>query len=155
MKTLLTLLIGILLTTAQVYSQAKPPKPVIDQSTQPTIITSDQFKLDIPGRKGTFLGKVIVEGPNFQMTSSEAIVYLSEDNKPERFVATGDIRIKHSNRRATARQAEYDIAEQKITLTGEPIVMERENRVTGQTIVIYPEAERMDVIGRSTVKIFP
>ncbi|MFZ5807411.1 MAG: LptA/OstA family protein [Verrucomicrobiota bacterium] len=153
MKTHQLLLLGILAAASQAYTQTPAPKPA--DNTQPTTITSDQFQLDLSGRKGTFLGKVHVEGPNFQLTANEASVFLSAANKPEKFVATGDIKIQHGTRTATARQAEYDMSQQKITLTGEPIVMEKQNRVTGQTIIIYPATERMDVTGRSSVQIFP
>lgn len=138
---------------AWLNAQNAPSKK--DDLEKPTTITSEQFNLDLTNHKGTFVGKVKVDNADFQMTSNEAIVYLTPDNKPERFVANGDIKLDSGERHATARQAEYFMAEKKVILTGEPTVMEKQNKVTGNSITIYPSAQKMEVAGRSTIQIFP
>ena len=151
-KTLLLLLIASATTLAQDPQPQKTPDK--DKPIAPTTIMSEKFQLDIPSHKGLFLGKVQVSASNFELTASEATVHLNTEGKPQKFIARGDVKIQRGDRTATARQAEYIVSEQKIILTGDPVVMEKQNRITGNTITIYPETERMDVEGRSTVQIY-
>jgi lipopolysaccharide export system protein LptA len=73
----------------------------------------------------------------------------------ERLVARGNVKIKQgADRSATCREAEYNVAEKRLRLTGDPVVMQNQNRVTGTVITIYPENDRMEVDGRSRVQFF-
>lgn len=151
---LLNLATALALLTAPGFSFGQgTPAPVEDPSA--TTITSDKLQLDLNSGKGLFMGTVKVVNPRFEMDAKEVEVYFSKGRKPMRFVAKGDVNIRHGDRTAIARQAEYLVSEKKIVLTGEPVVTQKENRVTGNKIIIYPESDRMDVEGRTTVKLFP
>lgn len=117
-----------------------------------TNISSDSFQLDLSKREGIFSGNVEVTSARFNLKAKELVMFLGEDSKPERFVARGDVSIQSGDRAAIARQAEYDLIEKKITLTGDPAVKQGGNRVSGNSIIIYPENDRMDVIGRTSLR---
>jgi lipopolysaccharide export system protein LptA len=158
MKKIISLFVAFAACAVVLHAQEKPSDSDVTPKkdvAQPTTISSDKLQLDLTNHKGTFLGKVRIEGLNFQMSSNEAVVYLSADNKPERFTASGDIKIQAGDRLATSHQAEYFLTEKKIVLTGEPTVMEKQNKVTGNTITIYPAAQKMEVSGRTTVQLYP
>jgi lipopolysaccharide export system protein LptA len=118
-------------------------------------VSSDSFKLDLQNKQGLFSGKVHVQDPRFELDAEEMIVFFTKDDKLERLVAKGKVRIKHGqDRSAVCKEAEYIIAEKKIKLTGDPVVSQGENRLTGNAIVIYPDTDRMEVDGRSKVQFF-
>lgn len=123
------------------------------EETNTTTINSDKLQLDFSKGEGFFSGKVHVTSQKFDMTSEEMTVIFSKDNKPEKFIARGNVNITSGNRVGTSHVAEYVIADKKITMTGDPVVTQLQNRVTGTTIVIYPDTDRMDVTGRTTVHI--
>jgi len=152
----LTFLFLVLLPFAAV-AQTSPttettPAPGKDE-TVTTTINSDTLQLDLAKGEGFFSGKVHVTSPKFDMTSDEMTVIFGKDGKPQKFIAKGNINMTNGDRTGTSHMAEYDVAEKKITMTGDPVVTQQQNRVTGTTIVIYPETDRMDVTGRTTVHI--
>lgn len=147
------LLLGTFLLTGA-FAQAQSATPAASDEANATTITSERLQLDLAKGEGVFLGKVKVSSLKFTMTSDEMSVLFSKEGKPVKFIAKGQVVIVNETRNASSRQAEYDVAEKKITLTGEPVVTQQQNRVTGNSIVIYPDSDRMDVNGRSTVRIF-
>lgn len=149
-----TLLILLSASTA-LMAQPTAAKPAASTALKETEVTSNSFRLDLSKKLGTFSGSVAVKDPSFDLTSDELVVYFNEDNKLQRLVARGNVKIKQaSGRSAEAREAEYVVAEKKIKLTGDPVVNQGENRVTGTVITIYPESDRMDVDGRSKVQFY-
>ena len=136
--------------SAQTKTQA-PAKTEVKETT----VTSNVFRLDMTKKEGTFTGNVMVKDPKFDMESEELVVYFDKDNKMERLVARGNVKIRQAQgNNSTSREAEYIIADKKIKLTGDPVVLQGSNRVTGTVITIYPDSDRMDVDGRSKVQFF-
>lgn len=136
-------------------AQVTPGKTAAGEPLKETEVTSNSFRLDLGKKLGTFSGNVAVKDANFDLTSEELVVYFDENNKMQRLVARGTVKIKQgSGRTAEAREAEYTVADKKIKLTGDPVVNQGANRVTGTVISIYPDSDRMDVDGRSKVQFY-
>lgn len=133
---------------------ASPSNEKADADAKATTINSEKFQLDLAKGRGIFVGKVQAVDPHFTLHADEMTVFFSKDNKPERFVAKGQVTIENGNRTTTSQQAEYILSEKKLTLTGDPVVMQNQNRVTGSVIIIYPDSDRMDVQGRTAVRLF-
>lgn len=133
------------------------PSPAASDQTkaQATIITSDSFQLEASENRGTFSGNVKVVDPNFELSADELVIFFGANNQLERLLARGNVAIKQGGRASSSRQAEYILAEKKITLTGDPTVTEGRNQITGTKITIYQDREKMDVEGRSRVQFFP
>ncbi|MDR1305073.1 MAG: hypothetical protein LBK76_07620 [Verrucomicrobiales bacterium] len=120
-----------------------------------TVVDSDTFRLDLSRHSGVFVGNVHVVDPGFEMTADEMTLFFDQDNKIERMVARGNINFQQGDRqRATSREAEYLVADKKLKLTGNPIVQQGDNQVTGEVIYLYPGTDRMDVEGRSKVRFY-
>jgi len=161
MKTWIYSLILVATLSTTIRAEPLAPNTSAAAKTSPgavikeTEVTSNSFKLDLSKKFGTFTGSVTVKDPNFDLTSDELVVYFDVDNKMERIVARGSVKIKQaSGRSAEAREAEYILADKKIRLTGDPVVNQGANRVTGTVITIYPSSDRMEVDGRSKVQFF-
>jgi len=149
---LLTLLLAASAVSLTAQTQ---PAAAADPAAKGTQVVSDAFRLNLSKKEGLFTGNVRVTDPGYTLEAEELTVYFTQDNKMERLVARGNVKIKQgADRAATCREAEYNVAEKRIRLTGEPVVMQNQNRVTGTVITIYPESDRMDVDGRSKVQFF-
>jgi lipopolysaccharide export system protein LptA len=152
MRTLLrSLLLPALALAAPLHAQTAPAEPASGATT----INSDTFRLDLVKKEGVFLGNVVMKDNRFELKSKELVIYFDANNKPERVVAKGDVTIQQGDKTTSSRQAEFITAEKKIVLTGDPQVTQKQNKMSGTTITIFPESDRMDVQGRTTVQIFP
>lgn len=136
------------------------PPPVDGQETEAsavegTVVTSSRFRLDLEKKEGVFAGEVRVVDPQFEITAEELVAYFDDKNEVERLVARGKVTIvQGEDRTATCREAEYLVSENSLRLTGDPVVSQSGNQVTGTIIKIYPEGDRMEVDGRSKVQFF-
>ncbi len=129
--------------------------PTPETKANQTVVTSEQFRLDMGKRQGVFSGNVLVSSPNFKMKSPEMTVSFGEtDNRIEKLVAKGGVEIEQPDRTAKANQVDYVVSEDKIVLSGSPEVLQGKNKITGTTITIYRKDNRMDIDGRSRVLIY-
>jgi lipopolysaccharide export system protein LptA len=145
---------SLLFTAIPVQAQTSPAAKK-DDGAKETVVDSDTFKLDLSQHSGVFIGNVHVVDPSFEMTSDEMTLFFDKDNKIERMVARGNINLKQGDKQsATSREAEYTVADKKLKLTGNPIVQQGDNKVTGAVIYLYPGSDRMDVEGRSKVRFY-
>jgi len=153
---LAVLILGLAAASLPAQTPAKPSAPAINAGPEGgTQVLSDTFRLNLEKKEGVFSGNVKVTDKTFNMESEELVVYFAADNKLERLVARGNVKIKAgSDRSSTSREAEYIVAEKKIKLTGDPVVLQDQNRITGTVITMFPESDRMDVDGRSKVTFF-
>jgi lipopolysaccharide export system protein LptA len=151
MKTAI-LLLTLLAATTTLPLTAQTPSGTEPKGTQ---VVSDAFRLNLSKKEGLFTGNVRVTDANYTLEAEELTVYFTADNKMERLVARGNVKIKQgADRSATCREAEYNVVQKRLRLTGDPVVMQNQNRVTGTVITIYPENDRMEVDGRSRVQFF-
>ena len=138
---------------------APAPAPVSDDAT---VITADSFRLDQGTRQGVFTGSVVVSSKNFRMQSRELTVFFgagapaagtsaSGSNKVQRLLARGEVLIVSQDRNASAVQADYDVASDKMVLTGTPQITQGKDTITGTTITLYRSSNKMEVDGRSRV----
>jgi lipopolysaccharide export system protein LptA len=149
-KCILSFLMALVIAPTIILAQATS-KPEVKE----TEVTSNSFRLDLSKKLGTFSGSVTVKDANYELTSDELTIYFTEDNKMERLVARGNVKIKQgSGRSAESREAEYVVADKKIKLTGDPVVSQGANRITGTVITIYPDSDKMEVDGRSKVQFY-
>ena len=97
------------------------------EKTTPT--TPDKTVKSKDSKGGKNISKIICEG-------DVVIVRKTKDDKGEE---------KEQN--ATAGKAEYDLKEQKITLSENPVMMQGTDKVKGDVIILFRESERVIVQG--------
>jgi len=152
---LASLVLGLgLQTPAQAQTQVITDPGTKKEAVPATTITSDTLSLDLSKKEGTFSGNVRAVDPKFELGADELVIYFDNDNKPERLVAKGNVTIKQADKTSNSRQAEYIVAERKIILTGNPVVNQGPNRVSGNTITIFQDSEQMKVEGGRTTAVF-
>ena len=126
LRILLCLLAG--LVVAQLHAQNAEP--------QNTVIESEQFDWRSTDTETTsvFTGKVIVTGTNLRLTcdrleivatrKGDTAATIGKIDSFKSFVATGNVRIIQGDREAACGRAEVLPGDDKIVLTGQPVVVD-------------------------------
>jgi lipopolysaccharide export system protein LptA len=142
-------------TTGGVRHQAR-----IGRREEPLEIVSDWTEAD--RRKGTisFGGKVIAKQKDMVLYADKVVNYFDMQNrKLIKAVAVGNVKLNQADKFVTCEKAELIQAERKVVLTGNPVMWQGENRVTGDKIVIYLNDSQAVVFGsrenKARVRIKP
>ena len=145
-------------------SPAAVPEPRqqarLGQQDDPLEIISDWTEAD--RLKGTisFGGRVIAKQKDMVLYADKVINYFDmQSQKLIKAIAVGNVKLNQADKFVTCERAELIQAERKVTMTGNPVMWQGENRVTGERIVIYLNQSQAEVFGGKTgkakVKILP
>jgi lipopolysaccharide export system protein LptA len=93
-------------------------------------------------------------GRDYKPNAGQAMPMVS-DRKVCLIEASGNVTIEKDEGRAICRKAVFYQEEEKIVLTGDPVVWQRGTRVTGQKITMFLAEDRSVVEGGSQVTIVP
>ncbi len=117
---------------------------------QDTIITSDNLEMQNTGVEAYFVfsKNVRLVGTNLEVTCDKLEIFgdqkraetggvVGEVGSIRRILATGNVTIRQEGRRATAGRAEVLPGEDRIELTGEPVVSDPQGTVAGDRIVFF------------------
>jgi lipopolysaccharide export system protein LptA len=140
-------------------------KDLVKDTGEPIVIKSNT--LEVQGAKNTiaFKGEVNARSTDFDMQCQEMLVFYtkgaskglekaSPEGGIERIVATGSVRVTRSEGGvATAEKAEFFQKEEKVVLTGRPVLTQDRDSVEGETITIYLKENRIIVEGAQEKKV--
>lgn len=87
------------------------------------------------------------EAPPLHMQSAGS----SPNHSIQRIEASGHVRIKKDQGKATCQKAVYFEREQRVVLTGHPVAWQAGNRISGKRIILYLAEDRTVVEGGSEV----
>jgi lipopolysaccharide export system protein LptA len=130
----------------------------------PTVIKSNSLEIDNKKKQVAFTGNVEARKDDMIINCQKMFVYY-EDKAAEgtsekeafridRIVATGEVRINRSDGGlATAEQATYYQSEEKVVLTGKPVVKQGEDFVEGSVITLFLREDRSVVEGSGDEKV--
>lgn len=126
----------------------------------PTKITADSLTYASKGASVVFTGNVRVKRPDIEILADKLTAYLEQAGEGggknplaekggeiKRIEAVGGVRILQQGRTATSDRAVFDMAAQVLTLTGDPVVSEGKNYIKGETIRLFLEDNRSEVVG--------
>jgi lipopolysaccharide export system protein LptA len=123
-------------------------------------IISDWTEAD--RQKGTisFGGKVIAKQRDMVLYADKVVNYFDmQSRKLIRAIAVGNVKLNQADKFVTCEKAELIQAQRKVILTGNPVMWQGENRVTGEKIIIYLNESQAEVFGgkkkKAKVKITP
>jgi lipopolysaccharide export system protein LptA len=130
----------------------------------PTVITSDTADMVSSESQSTFTfrNNVVVTGTNMKITCHELVVVANRSGDPkatigkqdkfQSLVAMGDVRIVQNDREATCERAEVFPGEDKVVLTGHPVVqsLDGQYRADGPRLVLYRGQRRAVIEGGPT-----
>ena len=155
---------------AQLQLFSSPTKTKKEKSDEPTIINSDAMDIDMANDKVTLLGNVDVQDPEMGIKCRKMIIYLGKSTKKTqstgdaardeqsskeviRIECIGDVVITRNqvenangtkeNQQAFAGKAVYEIKEDSITLTEDPVLVSGPNRLRGERIILHTKTERV------------
>lgn len=123
---------------------ARPEK----KEREPLVITSDSMEADKLGDTVTFTGNVTLKKEGMTLTSDSMVVFYDARTKGVREIdAYGNVVVRKEGRTAFSNKAAYYSHEEKIVLTGDARIIEKENQLGGDTITLYMREERSIVEG--------
>lgn len=161
MKIIYSILMVICLAASQ--AMAAPPGNIAkkDRSNLPITIKSNELSADNKGKTAIFKGKVVAKQGDITIYADTLTVnYGDEKNDVEKIEANGNVRIVQGNRIGTASHAVFDSKQGKITLTGNPKVMQGSaDTISGKTITYFIDEDKSTASGdgdsRVNVTIHP
>ena len=125
-------------------------------ASKPIVINSNTLEADNKKKTVTFTGDVKAQMDNFAVYCHKMVVYYEEAPeknekmgsgetaaKIDKIVATGDVRIVRAEGGvATGKKAVYYQLDEKLVLTGNPVVKQKNNFVEGDRITLFLKEDR-------------
>ena len=142
--------------------QAKPTEStsVFDQqaygddfSKLPTKITSDTLSLNAKQRIFIYKGNVTVEQGDMRLISKTLEGSYGEDNRIQKLIAKGDVKITKQDIEATGQQALYDALAETMTLSDNPELKQGESILTADKIRVFLRENRSQAEGAVRVTL--
>jgi len=156
-KVFLTLLVATgswICIQAQMSPLPAPKTPATETERKPTIVKADSLDTDLVKQIAVFSGHVDVRDSAFHMTADKmTVTFNNSQNGVDKIYAIGNVVINQVDKKATASQATYFVADKKIILTGSPKVIQGGNTLEGNMITFYRDTNRVTVDGRTTLVI--
>jgi len=113
---------------------------------KPVDIVSDTMEGFDKEKYVLFKGSVIARQEDLYIFADAIEAYMSEDtNEIEKAVAKGNVKIVKQDRTATCREAVFENAKGEITLRGNVIVYQGQDKLSGDVIIYYVNADRVVV----------
>jgi len=99
-------------------------------------ISATTMKADYAGRKVRFEGNVVVSGTDLSLKCRTVQADYGEDGEVKTLSASGNVSFDYQELKAAADRAELDMKQQKIVLTGNPVVTRKGIRIQGEAIIL-------------------
>lgn len=145
MRYWLPLFAGMLLSAA--VAAAAPPGLSVPGGG-PVEISADRMEADDVAKSLLFIGRAVARQGDLTINGDRLTIrYAAEGGDIERIVAEGNVRIVQGERVATAGRAEYLRGEERMVLTGAPVVRDGANSVQGHEITLFLRENRSVVKG--------
>ena len=114
----------------------------------PIYITADWMEVDQNKNSITYKGRVVAVQANMTMRSDVLIAYVDPETKQmNQIIAEGKVNATQGDRMATGEKAVFDDKSKTVTLTGNPIMRQGNNQVTGVKVIYFTEQDRSVVEG--------
>jgi len=119
-----------------------------------TVITAEQLTVDYKRSIAVFEGNVHVQDPDIVIDADRMVVLFDNENTVKSVTATGRVRLKHQDKRATCTKAIYVEKTGEVVLTGDAVVNRGKDELHGDRITFWINEERM-VCEPGRLTIFP
>ncbi len=140
---------------AALFIGATPLIAVEDK--KPTVITSDgPLNADFEKKIAIFKDNVLVKDDQGTINSDKMKVFFAgESNQIERVECYGNVKIKHDKRYSESDEAIYYALENKIILTGDPLIKQGSDQYRAEKITIFTVQNRVIFEPSAQLVIFP
>lgn len=158
MKKIVLCIAAIILLWSWGAQGAQKKKVTAKPSRSPIMITAKEMEANAKEGWVVFRGAVKAVRNQLTIHADQLKIYLTKDNKINRIVAQGNVKVEQGKRVITSQVAEYNVRKDVIEFTGHPKAWEGENLVQGEKMLYYPKEDRSVVVGgkeRVNAIIFP
>jgi lipopolysaccharide export system protein LptA len=138
-------------------------KALGDSEGQPIVIKSNSLEFDHQRKMVTFSGNVDAKREDWTIQCQKMVVYYTEKSKGssqkesmkiEKILAKGDVKITRlSGGLATAEEATYYWDEERVVLTGKPVVQQGDDFVEGAVVTLLIKENRSLVEGSGDARV--
>ena len=151
------------LNSSLVWGEAVEKK-ALETKPSPIVINSKTLEVDNTSKIVTFTGEVDAKKDDMTIECDKMLVYYerlesqgkkdSFNTKIDKIVATGQVRIRQQEgATATAEKAVYFQDDEKLVLTGRPVVKQGNDFVEGDRITLFLKENRSVVEGSDKKKV--
>ena len=113
--------------------------------TGKTVIISDRASFDYARSIAVFEGNVEVADPEVKMKSDKLTLLFDGTNDVRSATAVGNVNVRHLNKTATCRKAIYIAESGEIIMTGNVILKDGPDTVSGRIVHVWVDEEKMTV----------
>jgi lipopolysaccharide export system protein LptA len=117
----------------------------------PLIITSRDAVWSFPERSARFQGGVVATRADVTLRCDSLQVGFLRPDRIEHAVAEGSVVVTQGERTASGSRAELTAADGMLVLTGQPVITDAGNRLTGERITLWLDQERVECQGCTLV----
>ncbi|MCK5825637.1 MAG: lipopolysaccharide transport periplasmic protein LptA [Desulfuromusa sp.] len=148
----LLLLFGVLCCCVPV-TFADEVTPGFDRN-QPIEITAQKLEVLQLERQSIFTGEVVAIQGEMTLSADKLIVYLQEaEDQIDQLEAIGRVRFVQLDRVATADQAIFQQEKEVLILTGNAVVTQGENTISGDEITLFIQENRTLIKGSENNRV--
>jgi lipopolysaccharide export system protein LptA len=127
----------------------------VGNSREPINIKSDTLALDYRDKTVQFSGHVRAMQANGELTSNTlTLLYGNDFHDIKQMIADGNVRISQGTRWATGDHAVMNQAQHTVVLTGNPVVHDGSDQITGSRITVHLDTGK-SVVEQARAVIFP
>ncbi len=124
-------------------------------SREPVKIKSNTLSLDYREKTVLFSGQVRATQANGELTSETLRALYGDDfHDIKQVIADGNVRMSQGTRWATGDHAVLDEGQHTLTLTGNPVVHDGADEITGSRIIVHLDSGK-SVVEKARAVIFP
>jgi len=120
----------------------------------PIYITADWMEADQSKHSITYKGRVVTVQNEMTMRSETLTAFYDPDTKQIRqIIAEGKVNATQGDRVATGEKAVFDDQAKTVTLTGNPVMRQGNNQVSGVKVIYFTEQDRSIVEGNKQTRV--
>ena len=140
---------SLLVVAAMMLMAAAPDEAhKTELKREPIVVTSARMKADKLGERVTFSGEVTLKKEAMTLNSDSVTVFYDAGTRAIREIeALGNVVVRKEGRIAYANRALYYSKEEKIVLTGDARIVEKDNQLGGERITLFIRDDRSIVEG--------
>jgi lipopolysaccharide export system protein LptA len=120
----------------------------------PIYISADWMEVDQKQSTITYKGRVVAVQADMTMRSETLKAYYDVELKQmTQIVADGKVNVTQGTRVATGEKAVFDDKAKTVTLTGNPVMRQGNNQVSGSRVVYYIEQDKAVAEGDGKIRV--
>lgn len=115
------------------------------KSGQPVEIRSDRLEIALAKRRVLFAGHVVAQQAERVIYADQVEAFYNETGELLRLRAWGNVKMTGEGALATGEELELDNVQSRLTLTGNPRVIQARQMIRGEKMTFYLQENRLEI----------